>query len=426
LILALSAIAFASACDLDVPPDAPFREPLPAGLARVELLVEIHPGTDSDWARAVANALTDRGLQGLVLVPWAPDPTLVSLASELSSAGHEIGITLGPEEVPDDHPAALLSEARRLRASARRLGRATGERPRTVLTRLPHRTTEAVLGLAGFRVVLQVDGPTTAEPRHAVAFAGQTVDGIVIPPGPYHGDCGSHPVVGPFTPASADRATIALRSASAAPGVAIVRVGLDGSRGVPEDASVLGRWLDEVVLPAGLRARTAIELRGVALDDPASNAQASPLAAGRLVAIADVTRAAESLRGLRTLPRRLAGDLTPTEAFLAFALLLAGDIEGDVVRLGALAGPRMSAHTALTGPIEVPRAEVATTAAALLASLPENVPSAVPVGGHLLTAAELLVLFASAVRGDLEPTTAPIAVPEPNEDGLGWGVATIP
>jgi hypothetical protein len=49
------------------------------------------------------------------------------------------------------------------------------------------------------------------------------------------------------------------------------------------------------------------------------------------------------------------------------------------------------------------------------------VPAALAIDGHLLTAAEVLLLFASAVRGEDPPTTRPVAVPDPNADGLGWG-----
>ena len=57
--------------------------------------------------------------------------------------------------------------------------------------------------------------------------------------------------------------------------------------------------------------------------------------------------------------------------------------------------------------------------------LPERIPAALSVDGKLLTAGELLLLFASAVREE-SPSTRPIAVPEPNESGLGWGKSTLP
>jgi hypothetical protein len=122
-------------------------------------------------------------------------------------------------------------------------------------------------------------------------------------------------------------------------------------------------------------------------------------------------------------PRKLAGELTPTEAFHAFVWILSESHEGDLVRLGALIGPRQSAQSALTGPVEVPREAVVGLASALRAEWPAEIPAALPIDGRLLTASEVLLLLASAVQDEATPTTRPIAVADPNTPGLGWGVS---
>lgn len=418
IALLAGALALASpGCDLAAAVDAPFAEALaPMSTERAPLLViEIRAaGASPEWLTAVLGAVEARDLRAVVVVPANRDA--IAPLAPFVEGGHEFALAYG---APPGLGAEPTFEVRGLRNDVRLARRLLGVRPRAASSPLPRRMTEAVLGLAGYRVLLDDGGAASSLPRAAAGFEGQLATTVILPPGPYHGACGSDPAAAPFTPRAADRATMALRGATAAKG-GVVRVALGGPDAGPDDGVVLGRWLDEIVLPAGVRGVTATEVRELALAAPPDPDQEP---SGRFVTLDDVRAAAEALRDVRTVPRDLPGGLVPSEAFLAFALVLAERAEGDVVRLQALSGPRSAAGTDLRGIASFERDEVTGAARALLVALPESVPASFPVGTRLLTASEVLLLFASAVRGDDPPTTRPVAVPEPNEDGLGWGVS---
>ena len=76
--------------------------------------------------------------------------------------------------------------------------------------------------------------------------------------------------------------------------------------------------------------------------------------------------------------------------------------------------------------MEVPRADVVALAKSLAAMPPQQVPAALPLGDHLLTAAEALLALASAVRGEDPCTVTPVRDPDPHSDGLGWGTVRPP
>ncbi len=232
-------------------------------------------------------------------------------------------------------------------------------------------------------------------------------------------------LAGPFTPGTADRATAAIRMAARQPVTGFVRVALSSAHAADGDAEVLGRWLDHAVVPTGVSVTPASEARAAArrsfrTEYKPDQAPVS-VSVARQLHLSDVTAAAESLRDTAIIPRRVPPDHTPTELFLAFTLVLAQQTEGPSVRLQALEGPLTLADTTLDGPTTFDPAAVAATAAALHAALPDRIPSALPVGTTLLSAPELLLLFASAVRGDEPPTVGPTSVAEPHEPGLGWG-----
>ena len=95
------------------------------------------------------------------------------------------------------------------------------------------------------------------------------------------------------------------------------------------------------------------------------------------------------------------------------------------MRLPAIQGPAtLAAHP--PQPVQIAREPAVELAKALLARLPERIPSALPVDGQLLNAPALFSLYASLVRGDDPGTARPMAVREPNAPGLGWGDATSP
>jgi hypothetical protein len=126
------------------------------------------------------------------------------------------------------------------------------------------------------------------------------------------------------------------------------------------------------------------------------------------------------------LPRELPGPLNLTEAFEAFLLVALDAQEGPVVRVRTLAPPVARAGSTLPSPVQIPRAAVIATASQLREDPLETLPSALPCGGRLLTAAELLLALAGVVRGEDPVTVRPIEVPDPNAPGLGWGAAGLP
>ncbi len=422
-LLALALAQPASACDLAAPPDAAFRQAAPDA-PNVHVLIELWvDGATPAWLADVLAAVSAREVPiTFVARPRTLTGPGAGPARAAVDAGHELALRLdATADVSLDEPTAA-------RAAAKEVACAAGKRPRVAWSPLEKRRQEAVLGQAGMRSILSGEGAQAANPREAAHFENQLSEAVVIPPGIYapNDGCGGDPVVGPFTPLAADRATVAMQ-ASASTAVAAVRVGLDGSRGAPEDAAVLGRWLDQVILPSGVTVALPSQVRSATLR---AGGQAAAVAVtadtgGRIVAVQDVTAAAEALRGVAVLPREI-GSLTPTEAFLAFCNLLAGRDEGAVVRLGALSGPRDHATSALTEPMEVDRAALIATANALVAALPDHIPGAVAVGGTTLTAGELLTAMASAVRGDDPVLAAPVGSPDPHDEGLGWGNATVP
>jgi hypothetical protein len=419
----LIAAASAAPCTLPAPADAPFEVPVRA--ERVRVVVELWvDGAPSSWTDALLATLAARGLRGMLVVPAdVPTPELAAQLAAATEAGHEVAVVLPGSAVPRD-VLAPVGPVRDLVAPVRE---AAGD-AKTVVAPIGTRASEALLGKAGFNTLVDVAGAPTATPRMAGRLEGQAGVHIVLPPGPYDGACGHDPRVGPFTPAAADRAATAIQKAAVTPGTPIVRVALEGSRSDERDAAVLGRWIDEVLVPGGVTIVTAGEARLAAAKAFRSGPPepAGQTAGGRLVSLDAVALAAGGLTTGSVVPRTLPGDLNPSEAFLAFLLVAAGRTEGNVVRLSALSGPATEATTALRGPTPISADAARTAAKALAADLPGEVPAAFSVDGRLLTAAELLQVFAGVVRGDDPIVVRPMGVPEPNERGLGWGSATLP
>lgn len=427
MIAWLLALALASECVLDVPADAPFEVEAPENSAHVRVLVElwVREG-DGDWLDPMLKALESRGLRGAVLVPLPGEETsaqILDMARRAQAGDHDVGVIYTDTEVPLDAQAGMGPYKRRLKDL-----RKTAGGVKVVAAPLPSRSAEALLGMTGFRTVLQSRGPATAVPRPAVVFEGQPRTGAVLQAGPYAGPCGVRPFANPFTPAAADRVTQALWGAVRLDGVPVIRVAIRPGASADDDASVLGRWLDEVLLPAGIRPTTPDTARSDALaffrTGKTMEASALDAGGGRLVSVEEVRAAAEALDDENILPRELPGELNLTEAFLAFALLLAERNEGQVVRLGALTGPATHANSAIDGIVELDGDAVKKIARILTAELPQTVPSAMPVAGKTLNAPELLTAMAATIRG--EPKVWPTASPDPNAPGQGWGEATLP
>jgi hypothetical protein len=417
------ATAARAACGFTDPVDSRFVVVPQAPYVRV--VVELWVGGSAPgWGAAMLDALDARHVPGMVVVPIVPpDDEMAALLARARAEGHGIAVVVDPALLPRDKDS--------LRALKQAMEPITGAagRVKTAVAPIGNRTIEAMLGRAGFRSLVDTRGTATAEPRMAGLFDNQPRTRVVLPVGPYVDPCGADPHVAPFTPAAGDRAARAIVRAARVKQTPIVRVALDGADGAPTDAEVLGRWLDEVVIPSGASVVTAEKARLAALRGfryPNSLPELPPDPGGRMIAVADVERAAQGLAGVTLLPRTLPGDLDPTEAFYAFAELVAGRLEGDAVRLGALSGPANQASSSLDGPTTVSAAAVRTVATQLAAQMPAEIPAALSVDGRLLTAGELLVALAGVVRGEDPVPVGPIDDPDPNARGLGWGESKVP
>ncbi len=427
-MLALIALGWAS-CDLGGPSDAPLAVELGTGL-ETQLIVELWVRPDGEpWVREMLEVLDSRGIHAAIVVPLPDDGAVAqaSLLREAASVGHEIVLSLAADEVPKDAQLPL----RPLRRAVKSLGGSTEARIRAVIAPMASRHSEPLLGQAGFRTILTSNGPTTATARPAKVFEGQPRNGVVLHSGPYEGDCGTSPIAPVWTPAAADRVSRALLLAGNGGGTSTVRTSLSSTRSESTDADVLARWLDEAILPSGITIVTPSEAREVAMRSfrqagSGPTTAPAPRATGRVVDTATVLEAAGALVELDTLPRSLPGELTPTEAFHGLVSLLVDELEGERVRLRTLQGPRSEASSSLTGPHEVPRSTVIDLARALHEEWPSEVPSALPIDGRLLTAGEVLLLFASAASGADPAVTRPVVAVDPNAPGLGWGSAGDP
>jgi hypothetical protein len=418
----LTMAASAAPCDLSGPADAPFT--VPVSSQRVQILVEIWPeGGPPGWAEEVLGVLEARGLPAVVVVPpQEPDPALLPLYERVREGPSDFAVVLPSELVPKTTQDSLKPLQQALKPLQRHTGRL-----HTAVADIGSRQSEGMLGRLGLRALLDVSAPPSALPRMAGTFEGQPRTRVVLPAGLYEDACGTEPAVGPFTTRAADRAALAIQRASRISGSPMATVALKGTFASPDDARVLGRWLDQVVLPGKVQVVTAEQARKQALivfADPVPEQMTE--VGGRLVAIESLQAAALALSEPMTVPRSLPGELNPTEAFFGFVLLLADQTEGPVIRLGAMRGPANHASTGLAGPTSLSRERVREAAVALAGALPVEVPAAFSVDGRLLTAAELLLAMAAAVRGEDPVSTRPIAVPEPNERGLGWGDSTLP
>jgi len=411
-------------CSLEAPPDARFEE-VRLVAEGVHLVVEVWVGRDADipWARSILDAMASSGHGAVVVVPYREDPSeaIVELVDSLADGPHEPALSLTRSQVPRD----TLTRPGPMRRKVKAFERAG--QVKVVFAPLGSRGPEAILGKVGFRALVDTDAAATAQPRLAGHLEGQPRINVVLPPGAYgKGRCGTDPRVAGFSPATADRTSRALlRSGVEAKTTPTVRLALHP--GKETDGAVLRRWLDEVVLPAGVKVATASETRSQALVDfrrSPSKTERNRTIPGRLVTEDDLRKAAATLADLDTLPRELPGELNPTEAFLGFSLLLAeGSVDGTV-RLRALSGPVNSVPGSSTGAVvEVEREALVKTSKQLLAALPPELPNGMPVGGQLLTIDRYLTALASAVRGDDPAKGRPIAHPDPHARGLGWGTS---
>ena len=408
-------------CDLAAPPDAPF-EVQRTSAERAVLLVEVWVGDDDDipWARTMLATLEERSLRGTLVVDLAdgPSPASAELLAAASAAGHDLALAIPNRDVPTD----VLQPVRPLRKRAKPYEAA--QRIRVTAAALGGRASEALLGKAGYRVVLQRQAAAGATPRLAGQFEGQPKVNVVLPAGAYEDDCGPSPLVGPFTPRAADRAMQAVvRGLSESTPTPVTRLALDGARAATSDPDVLGRWLDTVVTSANVRILTPTSARPLILqgfkEGPVSLEERR--SSGRLVSVDEIRAAASQLATTDELPVSFQdGSLNPTELFVSLLLVAANESSDGAVNLRTLSGPVSQPESRGTTTDIDPEA-LRRTARQLLAALPAEIPAALPVDGQLLSAAELLTALASLVRGDTPAQARHLSSPDPHARGLGWG-----
>ncbi len=407
-------VAGAADCSVDGPLDAPFavRAPEEPGAAGLVLVFRVDV-LDPPALDALLALLEERGIRAALSVR-SDAPVHLGRLEEAREAGHEPVVRIPAAEVhasPSRGPALLRKHLKTVRRS---LGRV-----RAAEVGLGNKGREMVLHRVGLRTILETNGPPTAVPRRQLRMEGRLENGVVLPVGPYDPACGAPPPH-PFTPVAADRVARALHGARDG-AVGVVRLTLEPRD--EADLRVLARWLDEVVLPGDVRLWTPSEAHRRALEVlQKGRSDLRPTTGGRRVALDAVEALARVLVEARSIPRRLPGGFNPTEAFLALALVVAGEVEGDGVRLRAMEGPPLLADPQ-PEPLELPRREVELLARALIADRPAVVPPALPVGGRVVGAPQVLQLLAAAVLGEDPCRAEAIAVPEPNTPGLGWGRA---
>lgn len=421
MIAWLLGVALAAPCRLDAPADAPFATTA-IEAPDVRLLLELWVGAPDQvaWADEALAVLDRVGVPGVVVVPLQerPDPELLDLVARLADRPHVAALRLRAADVPTD----VLAPVRPLKQRIKAYG---DDRIRASYSAIGGRGSEALLGKTGFRSLVQLEAAATAVPRLAAHFEGQPRIDVVLPPGAYDSRCGPDPLVGPFTPAAADRAAEAvLESSHAATPTPVLRVALDGARQAATDAAVLERWLTEVIVPAKVQIVVPDDARVAALQGfrkgPVPDPAPGPRATGRLVPRERLQAVANQLEGLDTLPYELEGGLNPTEAFIGL-LFVAADPDGDQpVRLPAVSGPA-TPHAGTREPAPVDAEAVRTMARRLVKALPSEIPAALPVDGQMLSAEQWLSALASVARGDDPARVQPLYSPDPNARGLGWG-----
>jgi hypothetical protein len=397
------------------PADGPIQVIAPA---RGAVILEIRLQGQAPPPTAMLEVLSERGVPATVLpsTRWAARHG-ASLAG-LSEAGHELGYWLSVREDLQlrgqiTTPPSLSHWVRSLREAKDGIEAATGQTVRTIgLRRLPEIGEKAMEGL-GFRTILPSERTVGDQPRRSASLHSPAGRARIFGEGPYEDGCGA--VLPAWTPAALDRATrVAARSQW-------LRIGLPSD---PAAAPLLARWLDQVVLPQRWTVLTASEAGERAkpgLGAPDTEATQPAPTTTREVPVASWTEAAQALADVRRLPRQLPGRLTPTEAFLGLAQLMAIERPTGPIALGPLRPPAELARSSLgAAPVDLTEQAVRDAAVDLLPALTGQVPGFISVGTQSLTAAEFLRVMARVYLG-LAPSARRVADPNPYAPGGGWG-----
>jgi hypothetical protein len=413
-------------CANDPDPQAPFRLGPPEPNERAHLHLEVWSDElDSPWNDAILAQLEAASIHANFVLPASNEPLSaqdLTRLKRIAEQGHALTLRRTGTRL---EPAEVIQLRQRVR-QLKKIGR----RPRAIVTPLLIRGVERGLGAMGFLSIVQTNAPNHALPRYSVVRPGRPSIGVVIPKGRYAGPCGTEPTLEPLSPANLDRVTRALHASYRDPGLTVVRIVLRASSARDTDAEVLARWLSGPMVDWGERFSTSEQIRRKALvflrNGTEEAIDPGRPTGGRIIPVALLLRAAEEMRGqTQTRMNYVDDQLNASETFIGFAKHLTDTSVGDGVQLEQLDGPASAAVTTLALPTRVEREDIVHTAQQLIANLPERVPAASRVGATLLTADELLAAMAAAIRGDTPIEVGPIAPPEPNAPGLGWGRVNI-
>jgi hypothetical protein len=413
VIALLLALAARASCDFDPgSPLASFRGAPHPG-ARVALEVRLEEGSRDP--SPILDALHERGVRATVLV----EPTVAlhwsAVLSEATEQGHDVGVLVHAQRDLGVAPETILQVSvtrwwQELKQARRTVKRAAGQHPTVFAIDLPTRAATVAFEQMRVRMVWALDGGVDA-PRRLDSSQDSAGSTKLLSQGGYLDACGG--TLPAWTPAAFDRVADATRAGWP------VRVALPV---VGFDPAVLGRWLDAAV-PA-IRFVTGRELAALSLQElGAGNGSAPP--PPRYVRRIDGTAwlsAARAIEEAWVLPRTAPGGLGPTEAFLAFALLLAAEARPATLELGPLAPPLEVGQSSLTGAVPLDANDVRETAAALSPATLQAVPAVVTVGDVTLTAAEFLRVMAMVVLAH-EPVARRVGDPDPFAPGGGWGTS---
>jgi hypothetical protein len=412
LVLLLSLAARAS-CEFDPgSPIAPFRaEAKPGGRVALEIRLE-------DGARdpsPILNVLTEHGVPATILVEPSVALHWQSLLSDATDHGHDVGVLIRAQRDLGVAPETILQVSvtrwwQELKQARREVKRAAGQHPTIFGIDLWTRAAAAAFEQMRVRMTWSLDGGGSAPRRLDISgdSAGSTK---LLGWGGYGDTCGG--ALPAWTPAAFDRITDATRAGWP------VRAELRPSG---FDPVLLGRWID-AVRPA-IRFVTGKDLAGLSLQElGASDASGPPPPryVRRIDGVAWLS-AAHAIEEAWVLPRTAPGGLDPTEAFLAFALLLDADSPPSSLELGPLAPPVEVAQSSLLESVPLDAANVRAAAEALSPATLQVVPAVVTVGDVTLTAAEFLRVMAQVVLSH-DPVARRIGDPDPFAPGGGWGTS---
>jgi hypothetical protein len=413
LLLAPAAAPGGPAATPTTAPDPDEFSNLPGALRGVSLAIELRADRDLGALEAALDAVSAAGGEATVVVTAELAAREGARIAAARKAGHEIALWMDTPENAGRGMDGVDSWKRAGREQLKAVKKASGARPRTALVDTLPRTGEVAMDALRFRTV-RVD--RTGTPKRIVDLSG-IPGGLVLP-------AAGEPGVVDLDPVTLD--TVSRRMEQVLErGFPTVVLSLDLAAVDEEGAAMLGRWLIEVIEPTGAKVVSARNIPLRATASTGAEDEQTPAVVARPVDLNDLEVAAAELVEAARIPRQLSPGINPTEAFLAFCMVLAEPEPPERVLLGGLNPPAEEARSALSGGETLPRASIVAAAAAIAPYLSYQVPNLIDAGDYTLTAAEFLVAMARALPGDTDPV--PLVTPgnpDPYSAGLGWGAST--